>query len=246
MKIWKVRYKPRLPFIAKATATGYPSLGLALNFEGNKVTEFEHVISLDDTCSDRDAFIASHDQLRVFLDWLVFQQGIAVQFTVVQCEEIHQPQGLSRVSTGMVSISAGHSVQCSVDLPSETALQRALADPALAIWVQFARKARLEESDEDAIRDYFKVWEGIHGKVQSAPAPSGPSPEHRLKYARDFVSHSDINNLLGRTFVTSELQLPNVPATLRFDPSNPAHQAFAHRMRSEGRILIDRELRKHL
>lgn len=101
--------------------------------------------------------------------------------------------------------------------------------------------ARPPASDAEAVRLYYLIWEGLHG----TPSSSGTvTPEQRLKFTRDFVSHGQTltYNRNAIAFIESEIGM----RLTAFDPTNAAHVSFVIRQRSAARSLLDGELRNQL
>src|SRR5437588_10027349 len=104
----------------------------------------------------------------------------------------------------MTITSAPH-VVIPASMPNPQKLAAAVQDVRGLTSLDLANEARDSSDDADAVRTYAKIWEDLHSGRPRGPATT---PEHRMTYTRDFVSHPTINSPDVLAFLQSELGKP--------------------------------------
>ncbi len=132
------------------------------------------------------------------------------------------------------TITGTASIIHAVRLPEEEKILN--APGRLLAWLRLANDSRRPATAQDALRNYYMIWEDMHGR----PGPGDRGEE--LKFVRDFASHAKVENPALRAFLRRELG-EDAP---QFDPSNQKHAAYLERRRDWARSLVEAEIDRHL
>jgi hypothetical protein len=234
--VWKVSHIFRVPMEYESGPTTYPALGATLVLKDAKISQVDHELAAEDSVPRGEIVEISTQQLSILWDAIIYVSGYPALQANRTVKPLGNAAGSSPLSTNLQTLVGQSSVVRRLRLPDETRLLSLTG--RLHVWLRLANDARPPASPIDAIRNYYMIWEDMHGR----PATAG-SPEQELKFIRDFVSHGEI---LTRRPLLTFLQRQVGPGTRQYDPSNPIHQRFVEKRREWARKLVESEINRHL
>jgi hypothetical protein len=187
-----------------------------------------HALSTANSASA--AIKTSEAELQLMLEVFDFLSGVKLPIGGITAECLDAPTDTVTATVGRVRHSVDAFLVKFVDAPAEEKLTK--TDPRLVVWLRLANDARDATTDANGLRSYQLILEDMN-----------ISPLH-LKYARNFVSHSErcLTDSKLRKFLEGEL----CKVLTTFDPGDAAHREFARKWRDEGRKAVEGELTKLL
>ena len=233
---WKVSYIFRTPMQFQAGATRYPVLGASLVFdERERVSELDHEFLASDALSAGEIVELSKSGLTVLWEVMIYVSGYDVYQADHKVERLAAIPG-NNTQTNLRTITANSLIVRPLQLPQEQQLLS--ANNRLHVWLRLANSARPPATAVDAIRNYYLIWEDMHGR-NTAPG----SPQEELKFTRHFVSHGDpVRDSRLTAFLDREIRV----GTRQYDPNDPLHQRFVENHREPARLLVEAEINRHL
>jgi hypothetical protein len=225
---WRVTYSIK-PNIEVAPAdTVVPALSLELVYSDGKLSGAVHTVEAE--ADPATAFTASGAQLRAFWEALRYISRIPL---AVKAWGAETPGHVARRST----VAMNSVLRFACRLPDPGHLQK--APTRLPVWLWLANTAHSDSDDAEALANYYIILEEIHGEPsQWHPALQG------IAFARNFVSHGQIDRPKGRAFLQNELGYP--AAKYQYDPHDRAHRKLVNKYRGKARQAVEKELQPYI
>lgn len=238
MARWNVVHEFSVGVDVKDLVPTYPSIGLSLFYNSNKLIRIEHEFDTDDALDPIQAISTSNEALKLFWELLQYRRGIALPHCTSTARKLQPVNGSSPMGVRFADIGARVSICLPVVLPNPGFFSH--ADNRLVAWLRLANEAATSNTGADAIRNYYMIWEDLHPRWKSG---RGPKEADELSYVRDFVSHGEeIKNADVLEFIKRKLGKP----VKQFDPSDVAQLQFVALQRTAARNLVEKELNKLL
>jgi hypothetical protein len=212
--------------------TTFAGLKATLVLRAGKIVQVDHELVAEESLPSAEIADISTMQLGILWDAIIYVSGYPARRADRRVERLGSVGPNSPVSTSLQTQTGQSAIVRPVRLPTETRLLT--SSGRLHAWFQLANDARPPASHIDAIRNYYMIWEDMHGR---GSAPRTPGEE--LKFTRDFVSHGDP---LKNTDLLAFIQREVAPGTLRYDPSDLVHQQFVEKRRQWARQLVETEI----
>lgn len=216
--------------------TTYPTLGATLLLKGSKISQVDHELAVEDSVPSVDIAEISTQQLSILWDTIIYVSGYSARQADRIVHRLGDTAASSPLSTAVRTQTGQSTVVHRLRLPSEIRLLSPTG--RLHVWLPLANAARPPASPVDAIRNYYMIWEDMHGR-----SVTPGSQEEELKFTRHFVSHGDV---LRDPALLAFLQQRIGPGTQQYDPSNPAHGAFIKQRREWARHLVESDINRLL
>jgi len=233
---WKVLYEFQTGIKVVNPVLSYPSMGLTLQYEGEKLLRIERELDIDDAVEPAQVLDKSEADLKLFWELLEYRWRLPLPPLSKSIERI-QDQPTTQGRTLFIQSTLSASIHAPVIMPKTSEL---LCDNTrILVWLKLANEARKYDSAADAIRNYYMIWEDLHSGQNKE---GWPREAIELNYVRDFVSHAKITNKNLLTFLKQELG----EETFQFDPTNARHIDFINRYYLKCRKLVENELDKQL
>ena len=231
---WRIIHTLNEPVHIRNTLPGYPSLGLSLSYEEDRIVRVEHEFDAPDRISQAEAVQLSDKCLTLFWAILQYRSCVSVNITQQKAEQLNSSGERVGPALGEKSVKLDALLFKPVVLPDDEKMRTATT--RLPVWLRLANGARETPSDADAIRNYHMVWEDKHGRPDACTTLT---PEAKLKFVRDFVSHGKkLNNSELLRFLQREIGKP----VDQYDPTDEDQLRFVRRYRDMARQLIENEL----
>lgn len=232
----KVSFHLTAPVDVGNVITEYPDLGLSLAYDAdNKLVRVDHYISYESNLTEDELVAMSQSHLKLFWELMHFRRGLPLQVSKHSVERL-QADG-SRISphTNIVSIQSRAAICRSITMPAPRFFTSAAS--RFPAWLRLANEAR-DAPPVDAVRNYYMIWEDIHGTPTRTNAPAEAL---ELKFVRDFVSHGES---LKNSDLLTFLELKLGRHTRQFDPTDRSHRDLVNLYRTKARTLIESEIER--
>jgi hypothetical protein len=235
---WKVVHEFSAGVDVQNPIVGYPSIGVSLYYNGNKLMRVEHELELDDNIEPDQVISTSRDDLKLFWELLQYRRGMSLPDIHRKVEKVQPADSSQPVGIGYKNIPTLFNLCLSVILPDPNVFSD--TNNRLLVWLRLANDASGSDDAADAIRNYYMIWEDWH---PSWKIRNGPTEATELKLVRDFVSHGEeLRNCHVLDFIKRKLGKP----IKQFDPTDIAQQQLVALQRTEARNFIEKELNKLL
>ncbi len=234
--LWEVEHRFEQGLPVANIVDSYPSLNVTLDYTDSKLVVINHKLETDgsEACNIIDL---SKKELQVFLAYLQFDYGPSLP--PIKSKIKKNPENLHErlVSCNSVSLDCGI-CRATIRLPDNNFFSE--IDYRKYILLLLANKAQEMKEPEYAIRNYYIILEELYPEK----ADYGKNRDRvEVKYIRDFVSHSIINNETILGFLSDKLQ-EEIYGFLKYDPLNLKHKELVNTYKIVGARLIDEEFNK--
>ncbi len=231
---WRVTHAIKAGAAVVRPLKQYPGLNMTLRYDGDTLKAVEHELQVDESFGHADVVRKSHELLVTFWELLHYLRGLPI--SIERSSAVPLESSVANKSTGAVVAVFDALICHRMEMPREDIL----LDPPgrLLVWLRLANDARAGR-DVDAIRNYYMIWEDMHGRPQEGKSPRAAL---ELKHSRDFVSHGRVDNKEVQKFLKQELGR----SITQFDPTDRAQAALVEKLRHQARDLVEDELAKVL
>ena len=230
----------------------YPSLGIAMDYEGELLVGLRHVVTSADDLTEEEIVTRSVAELLLVRELISFRCGVKI---AVRRSDAHRlpeaspqpqdPTAPTRVEVTINLVMRRATMQASgvvinpVALPNEALLGAVVKKyRRINTWLLMANRAKATSDDEDAIRIYAFIIEDL---VTTDAAIASSFQEKDLRYTRHFVSHG---TELKSTAVQSFLSQHGITPPYQFDPTDATHTGFLAKQRIQASSFVEDQLNK--
>ena len=236
MARWKVVHQFSEGIFVQNPTIGYPSIGVSLYYDGNKLMRVEHELEVDDELEPYRVVDTSRDALDLFWELLRYRRGISLPSTQRTASKIKPVDNSQPIGVGFADVTTRVAICLPVVMPDPSLFSH--ANSRLLVWLRLWNDASDSDSATDAIRNYYMILEDMYSDRKD----NMPTEVENLKLVRHLVSHGNKPHRETREFVEKHLG----KSIEKFDPTDKAQQQFIRSWRTSARNLVEMEINKRL
>jgi hypothetical protein len=235
---WKVVHHLGQPIQYGLGPTNYPELKISIILENGNIVRIEQILTVEDGKREEEVIAISNRKLITLWETLEYWWGHQPSVNRKTAKRLGTSSADGIQLTGFLTVSVSAFIAKPVRLPLEKILF--YSDSRLHVWLRLVNEARQASSPNEAIRNYYMVWEDMKGRPDSVATGSHDT---ELKYVRDFVSHGEpLRNPKLLAFLQQEIG----KTVGQYDPHDLDQLRFVQSRRDWARSLVETELEKLL
>lgn len=238
MVLWKVTCELDPIPITGSPISGYPGLGVEFGIDEGRLHSITHTFTHRARDSEATVLQESGRHLRFLFRLMEYKSGAKTIFLERKAQRL---EPLNGPTAGTNDLNSSITIRRPINLPSDSKLRDLMGHPRLSTWLHLANLARDSAHDDQAVRNYYMIWEDMHGAQGKTLVP--PHPAGELRFTRNFVSHG---GELTHKKLLEYLETVFGRSVNRYEPDNPCHQQFVRGQRMKARNLIEHELDRWL